>query len=300
VIEFEPVASAYSVAEVRAGIIPEVHRSPIEGDRKVVIVHDAERLQGSPGSGGAPASALLKTLEEPPARTILLLVTAAPGELLDTIRSRCQRVDLASLDVARLQEALERDGVGPERSALAARLAGGQMTRARLLAGRYASLRDSFVRAPARLDGSGAAAVTVAEDLVGAVQDAATELRTTHETEAASLDVEIDRAGYPPRAAQALTRRLRERHKREDRRARTEALHEGITALESVYRDALATGAPPMNADREVLVVAPAAAAAALDACAEARRAFEFNPNEGLLLERLMLHLPAVGAPVDR
>ena len=300
VIEFEPVANAYSVDEVREGIIPEVHRSPIEGERKVVIVLDAERLRGSPGSGGAPASALLKTLEEPPARAVLLLVTAAPGELLDTIRSRCQRVDLAALDAATLQAALERDGIEPQRAALSARLAGGQMARARLLAGRYARLRDTFSLAPARLDGSGASAVSVAEDLAGAVQDGATGLRTIHEAEATGLDAEIERAGYPPRAAQALTRRLRERHKREDRRARTEALHEGITALESMYRDALATGAPPINSDREVLAISALAATNALDACAEARRAFEFNPNEGLLLERLMLHLPAVGAVSDR
>lgn len=300
VVEFEPVATAYSVDEVREGIIPEVHRSPIEGERKVVIVLDAERLRGSPGSGGAPASALLKTLEEPPARAVLLLVTSAPGELLDTVRSRCQQVDLAALDLATLRAALERDGIDPERAALAAGLAGGQMARARLLAGRYAQLRDTFSLAPARLDGSGAAAVTVAEDLAGAVQDAATGLRATHDDEVTALDVEIERAGYPPRAAQALTRRLRERHKREDRRARTEALHEGITALESMYRDALAAGSSPMNSDRAVLTVTPLGAADALDACAEARRAFEFNPNEGLLLERLMLHLPAVGAPAHR
>lgn len=300
VVEFEPVANAYSVAEVREGIIPEVHRSPIEGARKVVVVLDAERLQGSPGSGGAPASALLKTLEEPPTRAVLLLVTAAPGELLDTIRSRCQRVDLAALDHATMQAALEREGVDPGRAALSARLAGGQMARARLLAGRYAGLRDAFSLAPTRLDGSGAAAVTVAEDLLGSVQDAATGLRVTHDAEVEALDAEVERAGYPPRAAQALTRRMRERHKREDRRARTEALHEGITALESMYRDALATGAPPVNTDREVLTIGGAAAADALDACSEARRAFEFNPNESLLVERLMLHLPAVRSPAHR
>ena len=171
------------------------------------------------------------------------------------------------------------------------------MARARLLAGRYAPLRDAFSLAPTRLDGSGAAAVTVAEDLAGAVQDAATGLARPRTTPRPWRSTPRSSGpGTRPRAAQALTRRLRERHKREDRRARTEALHEGITALESMYRDALAAGAPPMNADREVLAVGAAAAAEALDACAEARRAFEFNPNESLLLERLMLHLPAVGA----
>jgi DNA polymerase-3 subunit delta' len=291
VVEFEPVATAYSVDEVRTAIVPEVHRSPIEGERKVVVVLDAERLLGSPGSGGAPASALLKTLEEPPERAVLLLVTAAPDELLDTIRSRCQRIDLAALDDESLRAALARDGTDEARAALAARLAGGQLARAKLLAGRYGPLREAFVRAPARLDGTGASALAVSEDLHGAVQDAAAELRAAQDVEMDELEAEIERAGYPPRAAQALTRRLRERHKREDRRARTEALLEGITALESVYRDALAGGAASLNVDREPLVLGPAEAADALEACAEARRAFEFNPSEGLLLDRLMLHL---------
>lgn len=293
VIEFEPAATAYSVDQVRHGVIPEAYRSPVEGHRKVVILLDAERLQGSPGSGGAPAAALLKTLEEPPDRAVLVLVTAAPGELLDTVRSRCARIDLAGLDETTLAEVLVRDGVDAARVPIAARLAGGQLARARELSGRFAALRDAYVGAPFRLDGSGAAALTVAEDLLGAAQDAAADLRKEHESEIAALDEEIEQSGYPPRAAQALTRRLRDRHKREDRRARTDALLEGITALETVYRDALAPDATPLNADRDPIDVDPRAAAAALDACRQARRAFEFNPSEGLLLERLMLHLPA-------
>ena len=299
VVEFEPVATAYSVDEVRHGVVPEVYRSPVEGDRKVVILLDAERLRGSPGSGGAPASALLKTLEEPPNRAVLVLVTAAPDELLDTVRSRCARIDLAALDEAGLGDTLVREGVDAARAPVVARLAGGQLARARMLAGRFGALRDAFVRAPARLDGSGAAALTVAEDLLGAAQDAAADLRTVHEAEVAELEEEIERAGYPARAVQTLTRRVRERHKREDRRARAEALLEGITALESVYRDALVSGAAPLNSDRDPLDLDPRSVAAALDACSQARRAFEFNPSEGLLLERLMLHLPA-GSPGTR
>ena len=74
---------------------------------------------------------------------------------------------------------------------------------------------------------------------------------------------------------------------------------EGLAALESVYRDALAGDeAVRLNTDQPVLRVEAVAAAAAIDACGEARAAFEFNPNENLLLERLLLHLPA--APLTR
>jgi hypothetical protein len=91
-----------------------------------------------------------------------------------------------------------------------------------------------------------------------------------------------------------MRRRVTDRQKREARRAGTDALLEGITAIESVYRDALAGDADRVNTDRPPLVVDPRAAARALDACRAARAAFEFNPNADLLLLRLLLHLPAV------
>ncbi len=66
--------------------------TPAEGGWRVVIVDGAEDM--SPSS----ANALLKVLEEPPSRAILLLVCGAPGRLLPTIRSRCRRLQLAPLD----------------------------------------------------------------------------------------------------------------------------------------------------------------------------------------------------------
>jgi DNA polymerase III subunit delta' len=65
--------------------------TPAEGGWRVVVVDGAEDLNG------ASANALLKILEEPPARAILLLVCAAPGRLLPTIRSRCRRLRLTPL-----------------------------------------------------------------------------------------------------------------------------------------------------------------------------------------------------------
>jgi DNA polymerase III subunit delta' len=65
--------------------------TPAEGGWRVVIVDGAEELNQ------ASANALLKILEEPPARAILLLVCAAPGRLLPTIRSRCRRLRLTPL-----------------------------------------------------------------------------------------------------------------------------------------------------------------------------------------------------------
>jgi DNA polymerase-3 subunit delta' len=65
--------------------------TPAEGGWRVVVVDGAEELNQ------ASANALLKILEEPPPRAIVLLVCAAPGRLLPTIRSRCRRLRLTQL-----------------------------------------------------------------------------------------------------------------------------------------------------------------------------------------------------------
>ena len=78
-----------------------------EGGWRVCIVDSADELNA------AGANALLKILEEPPAKSLLLVVSHAPGRLLPTIRSRCRRLALRPLspeDVARsLADALQRD-----------------------------------------------------------------------------------------------------------------------------------------------------------------------------------------------
>ena len=56
-----------------------------------MILLEAERLNEE------SANKLLKTLEEPPASTTMVLVTSSPDDLLDTIRSRCQRIDFDPL-----------------------------------------------------------------------------------------------------------------------------------------------------------------------------------------------------------
>lgn len=75
---------------------------PFEGRRRVVIVDEADALV-------EPAQhALLKTLEEPPAASVFVLVTARPDLLLPTVRSRCQRLRFGALAPAEVAEVLIR------------------------------------------------------------------------------------------------------------------------------------------------------------------------------------------------
>lgn len=74
--------------------------TPAEGGWRVAVVDDAEALNLN------SANALLKILEEPPNRAILLLVCSAPGRLLPTIRSRCRRLRMAPLEDAPMGQLL--------------------------------------------------------------------------------------------------------------------------------------------------------------------------------------------------
>ena len=272
VVEFEPEGNQILVAQAEA-VIREAHRAPIEAEHKVVAVFEADRLNEQ------ASNKLLKTIEEPPARSTIMLVTSSPDELLETVRSRCQRIDLAPL---------------PEAAELAARLAGGRLDRGRAMLGVLGDVRRAFVTVAAQLDGTGGSAMRGVDQVTEALQVAVASLDGQHAVEVDELSGELERAGYPERSRTALLKRQAERHRRQHRRARTDLLLEGITALESVYRDALAgKDAPLLNTDRPVLELTPRSCMEAIDACREARDAFEFNPNETLLLERLLMKLPA-------
>jgi DNA polymerase-3 subunit delta' len=70
--------------------------TPAEGGWRVVVIEDVDATRAE------QANALLKTLEEPPPRAVLLLTSSAPGRLLPTIRSRCRRLDLGPLPPAEM------------------------------------------------------------------------------------------------------------------------------------------------------------------------------------------------------
>ena len=78
--------------------------SSADGGRRVVIVDSADEMNIS------AANALLKMLEEPPARTTLLLISHQPSRLLPTIRSRCRTLRLSPLGPEDMQAALTQTG----------------------------------------------------------------------------------------------------------------------------------------------------------------------------------------------
>jgi DNA polymerase-3 subunit delta' len=96
--------------------------APLEGKRKVFLIPEIERA--TPPA----ANALLKTLEEPPSRVVLLLTSNRRDMVLPTILSRCQIIGLRTLPIAQVQDALQtRWGVADDQAALLARLSGGRL-----------------------------------------------------------------------------------------------------------------------------------------------------------------------------
>lgn len=95
-------ATAITVAEVRR-LRSFLGRTAEHGHWRIVIVDRAEELNIS------AANALLKSLEEPPPRTVFLLATSAPGRLPITVRSRCRTLRLRPLEESFLIEAVRTE-----------------------------------------------------------------------------------------------------------------------------------------------------------------------------------------------
>ena len=102
-------------------IIERVAYRPFEGLRRVVIIHDADALVP------AAQSALLKTLEEPPPGSVLMLLTTRPDVLLPTVRSRCPQLRFSQLAASDIAAALVARGSSESQARAVAATADGSL-----------------------------------------------------------------------------------------------------------------------------------------------------------------------------
>lgn len=113
-------SSVIRIIEVR-----ELHKflnlSATDGGTRVVIIDDADLMNTN------AANALLKMLEEPPGRTVLLLISHQPSGLLPTIRSRCRTLPLRTLDAEEVAQAMAQAEVDAGDPAALAALSGGSV-----------------------------------------------------------------------------------------------------------------------------------------------------------------------------
>jgi DNA polymerase III subunit delta' len=137
-----------------------LHLSPRQARRRGLLILFAERL------GNVSGNILLKALEEPPGKSVIVLLTESPSALLPTIRSRCQACRFAPLARSEVESYLkERAGASPETSQRIASLSGGRIGSALALArdsDAYLERRDLLSRLLSETRRDSAAAVCLA------------------------------------------------------------------------------------------------------------------------------------------
>jgi DNA polymerase-3 subunit delta' len=284
-------------------------RLPSLGRWQVVLIEDADRLTEQ------ASNALLKAVEEPPARSVFLLCAPSlhPDDVSLTIRSRCRLVTLRTPPAAAVAEVLACDGIDADTASWAAAAGQGHVGRSRRLA------RDADARAR-RVE---VLAIPAALTSLGACLDAADHLVGAAEAEAAALSAGLDAgetealqvalgAGATGRGVAASVRgtagQLRDLEKRQRSRAtrtQRDALDRALVDLAAFYRDVLLeqSGSPvdrahPDFADDVVSVahaVDPAGALRRLDAILACREALDLNVKPRIAVEAMCasLRLPA-------
>ena len=293
-----PRGTQHLVDEVRQRVITASAYRPFEGERRVFVIEAADAMADE------SQNALLKTLEEPGDFVHLLLISAEPELLLDTVRSRCQEVRFRPLGEDAVVAELDSLGLGgdaDERRA-AARLSGGDPPRAEFLVGE----QGRELRAAAADCASAALSGELQEAPWRRILSTAEEAgaKAGEETVARIAGIAADAGLDEGRTGRRAAREAEEAGRRAARRARMEALDAGLGLLAAWLRDlaAVADGAEDLvlNADR---LDDLRAAAGELDARAarrggelvmDTRRRLTVNVGEELALEALVFRLEAL------
>jgi len=299
-----PRGAQHLVEEVRERVIRAASYRPFEGEKRVFVVEAAEAMRDE------SQNALLKTLEEPPQFAHLVLLTAEPSALLETIASRCQPIDFAPLPPQVIEASLDQQAPPDERAA-AARLSAGDLARAHfLLTDSGRALRAATFELDRAVEGdspdtqresASAESLSTAHPAWRQLLKAAeSQGEEAEETTRALLEEEKE-AGVKRSA-----RDISDEAKRAGRRRRTEVLDLALELNAAWYRDlaATASGATDVVYNRDRLAelesratgLDPSRPRRAAELVQDTRRRLDLNVSEELALEALGFRLAAVFA----
>jgi DNA polymerase-3 subunit delta' len=299
-----PAGLSYSVKQTRE-LILRAAGAPTQGRWRVILFEAADRATES------AANALLKAIEEPPPRTVWLLCSPAPDDLMVTIRSRCRQVTLVTPGTEAVAHVLAtRDSVPWEMARFAARAAQGHISRARALALDEATRqrREAVLAIPRSLTGVGEC-VSAAERLVKTAEEESTAstgaLNATETTDLRRLYGEgstgkgLNR-GLVRGGAGAL-KELEDRQKSRATRIKRDSLDSALLELVSFYRDVLAmqfgAGVELANddiryeLDQLAKASTPEETLRRIDAIMRCRERLDLNVNPQIAVESMMLSL---------
>jgi DNA polymerase-3 subunit delta' len=124
IIRVKPSGPFIKIDQIRS-LCHTIAMKPYEAKRRVVIISDSQAMNP------AASNALLKMLEEPPVKTILILLATHTSELLPTIVSRCQQLRFKPISSRNLESVLvQKHGIGAGDARIIAAMAGGSLSRA--------------------------------------------------------------------------------------------------------------------------------------------------------------------------
>jgi DNA polymerase-3 subunit delta' len=284
-----PSGAQHMVEEVRERVIRAAAYRPFEGGKRVFVIEAAEAMRDE------SQNALLKTLEEPPEFVHLVLLSSDQEGLLETVASRCQVIEFAPLPAEVLERKLDEEEASPEQAAAAARLAAGDLERARLLlSGPGQELRADVEHCvAAALEGK--CSVGPWKALLDRAQAAGADAEA-----AAREALEAESKAGIKRSAKDISDGAR----RAGRRRRTEILALAFELCASWLRDlaAVAAGAEEVVFNRDHLErlrsqaqgLDPALARTGAELVQETRRRLELNVSEELALETLFFRLESL------
>jgi DNA polymerase III subunit delta' len=278
------------VSDIDEPVISAASRTPFESSRRVFVIERADEL------GDEAANRMLKTLEEPASFVHLILLTDRLGEILPTIRSRCQTVRFEPPSEAEAAAALEAEGAAPETALACVRLALQDADRARELAAPDGHALRAAAERYAR--------AAVADEMAGA--RAWSELLSAARArgEAAGAELETLAAAELELTARKDRKRVEtewsDRIRRSRRRVQTGALDLGLQLVSLWFADlvfvAYGAGELVRNVDRRAELEAdagddPARLRDAIELVEDTRERFLLNVSEDLACEALAYRL---------
>lgn len=302
-----PSGVQHLVGEIREQVIRASSYRPFEAGKRVFVIEAAEQMREE------SQNALLKTLEEPPPFAHMILISSEPEMLLETIGSRCQPVEFASLPAEAIESMLKGHGVASEVTAVA-RLSAGNAKLARFLLTeggkkiRTQSLELAKAVGPVPSEYRAVGGGDPTARLTFGVGAAWKQLLNGAEAVGTEAEGDIREALEKQRAegAKIKVREINEEAKRVARRRRTEVLDLGLSLCAIWYRDLAATASGATDAifhvDRleelkaEAAGLDPAQARRAVELVLDTRRRLDLNVAEELALEALSSRLERLSA----
>ena len=268
-VRVSPQGNQYRDEEVQI-VINQASRTPVESPKKIIV---ADRFHTA---NATAVGRLLKTLEEPPPSTIIVLMGENIPEEQITIASRCMTLEFHPISASGICNWLVEQNFEAETAKTVARASRGDLHRASDLINdqKITARLNMWESIPERLNKDGHVIAEIVEEIRNSLDEAQTVIDKRHVQEIEELTEREEAIG----ARGSGRKELESNHKREIRRLRIDELRFGFATLANVLRDKLHQD-PSESLARSI------------EHIRRANGALNRNPNESLLLQGLLVSL---------